>query len=164
MSTENGNWWVALRNVTVSNVVIKQGEKPSQYYTTVLYPELVEDSLAVNPVEAGNINVWDYPRDDTMMITVPRLLSGTISSTIAFLTYTATTEEMNITVPTPQSGTLETTIAYPVYTGTEELVNLSVPTVNSGTLVVTINYVNYDNGVTEVMTHRVPTIIGVTLT
>ena len=139
-----------------------------EYFTSILYPFIVQDALsvAVGAVQRGTVLGITQ---DTLSAVVPTLQSGTLVVSISYLTYNRPTfpDTLSTAVPTLQSGTLLVTIAYLTYNqpAFPDTLAAAVPTLQSGTLVVTVNYLDYLNGITypDTMSVGVPTLTGGTL-
>jgi len=128
-----------------------RGGASSQYYTSILYPLVVEDTLqiAIAAPQGGQLVGLTV---DTLDIAVPSLQSGVLGVTISYLSYDGRPwpDTLSVAVPGLQSGTLAVTINYLTYDGRPwpDTLDVPVPTLQSGTLIVTINYVDYSNWVT----------------
>lgn len=137
-----------------SNVVTVRLNRTFSYYTSILYPFLFDDTLAV-PMPGMNSGALYSIALDTLGIgSVPALLSGTLVGSINFVNYTNQRDVLPDTlavgaVPTLQSGTLVVTINFLDYLNQRDVLpdTLGVPvaTLQSGTLIVTINFIDYTN-------------------
>ena len=137
--------------------IIASRSHTPMYFTTVVYPFMFSDNLAVNSVsvQSNGSSEWGVDIENlTNQISIP---SGTLAVTINYVTYTIPIEDLTNQISIP-SGTLVTTINYVTYTiPIEDLTNqISIP---SGTLVVTINYVNYTTQIDD-LTNQISIISG----
>lgn len=145
----------------------------STFYTTTLYPILVEDTMTqgLPVVQFGAI--YRLPSED-MSQAVPSLLLGTLVSSITYVNYfnqrDVNPETMTHPVPTLVGGVLTVVVAYVDYLNhrdvTPDSMTHPVPTLLSGTMAVTVSYVDYFNQrdvAPDTMTHPVPTLLSGTL-
>jgi len=109
-----------------------------EYFTTVLYPIITEDTISVSLPAPVDGELWYIP-DDLLGVSTPTLQSGTLIPTIVYKTYNEplAAESATMTVPTLLSGTLTVTINYITYNEplAAESATMTVPTLLSGTLV-----------------------------
>ena len=132
-------------------VVFAAPAPPSFYFTSLLYPLLVEESLevAVPGAERG----WLFPFTDSMNVGVPSIVSGALTLTLVLLSYTnerdVNPDQLSVGVPAINAGTLNATIAYVTYTNQRDVapdsMSVGVPSIQSGSLAVTELYVTYTN-------------------
>ena len=135
-----------------SNVVTVRLKRQYAYFTSILYPLLVDDAMHVGvvPLRSGSTQQITL---DTLSAPVPNLQSGTLTASISFVIYTnwrdINPETLSAPVPHLQSGTLIVTITYNNYVNwrdiNPETLSAPVPTLQSGTLVVTITFITYTN-------------------
>ena len=112
------------------------------YYTTVLYPILVTDTLNVNNISSQGNYLFGNIVDD-LNISPIGIVNGTLDITIQYINYTYwLPEDLNIAPIGIVNGTLAVTINYINYTQMEDL-NIAPIGIVNGTLAVTINYINY---------------------
>lgn len=127
------------------------------YYTSLIYPTLVSDTLSLGaPVPKDNSSVWGLP-DDSLALAhpVPRDTS-TLVAAISHINYTNGRDFNADTLATPlpvprDASTLVVTINYLDYTNGRDFNadTLAVPHAvpqGASTLVVTISYIDYTNG------------------
>ena len=118
-----------------------------EYFTSALYPFVVDDSIGISSVLPRPSTLWENPNDDVVFSA--GLISGTLVETIVYRTYNEplAVESVGFGLPVPQLGTLVETIAYKTYNESLAVDNVGfgLPTPLSGTLVETISYVNYNN-------------------
>jgi hypothetical protein len=117
---------------------------PSTFFTSILYPLLVQDGMQVSvaALEHGSLIKFGV---DPMQIAVPALESGTLVVTIAFITYDARPhpDTMQVFVPALESGTLQTIVIIYDARPHPDTMQVFVPALQSGTLVrIVINYTN----------------------
>ena len=153
--------------VPITGILAAKRSAQFEYFTSILYPIVTDESVAVSTAQLNSGNLWSTAIEDTT-VPVPSLLSGTLVSSIVFKTYNEplAIENTSIPVPTLQSGTLVDSIVYKTYNEPLAVENTSipVPTLVSGTLAVTINYVNYNQPLAvEDASIPVPTLLSGTL-
>ncbi len=120
------------------------------YFTSLLYPILVEDSLSVS---VPTVRGWLFPFADNVSLGVPSIVGGTLLSTLVLLSYTnerdVNPDQLSLSVPSISGGALTVTINYLSYTNERDVspdqLSLVVPAIQSGSLTVTIAYINYTN-------------------
>lgn len=144
----------------------------SQFYTSVLFPIVWDESIGVNPLAIENIQlIKEYAESLTTGPLVA--LSGTLETTIAYVVYDNAALESIAVGPlsfgTGANGagesTLTTTIAYVSYDNAVlESIAVGPLTSLSGTLATTISYVTYDNAITEAIAVGPLTSLSGTLT
>lgn len=147
--------------ITVRRIVPPPPPPPlSIFYTSILYPLLVEDgmSIAMAALQRGyTLQVVN----DASQVAVPALQGGTLVATISFITYNNSLlfpDNSQITVPVLESGTLVVTISFVTYDARPFPDNsqIPVPAIVASTLVVTINYIDYLNAITYPDNSQIP--------
>jgi len=137
-----------------------------EYFTSVLYPFVVDDVMSVSIPAHNSGNLWYIP-EEVASVQVPTLVTGDLTPTIVYKTYNEplALEVASVSVPTLVTGDLTPTIVYKTYNEplALEAASVQVPTLITGDLVVTINYITYDNGEDDVASVSVPTLISGTL-
>lgn len=135
-----------------------------EYFTTILYPIVVDDELSVSQVIPMPSILWESPNDDISINNVI-VQSGTLVDTIVYKYYNdGAIEDIGVQVPMAVSGTLVDTIVYKVYNdGVIEDIGVQQPVAITGTLVETIVYITYNNGAIEDIGVQLPTVISGTL-
>jgi hypothetical protein len=124
------------------------------YYTSLIYPTLVQDTLSIATPAVQPSVLWGLA-NETLTIPQPAPQSGTLVGTISYLNYTNgrdfNADTLTVPQPAPQSGTLVVTINYLNYTNGRDF-NADTLTVvqpeprDTSTLVVVISYIDYTNG------------------
>jgi hypothetical protein len=170
-----GSRWAFFAAVEIGEELAKRVPacECEQFFTSLIYPLFVQDSLEVGIVGITHAQVMQVYMD-TLVSPVPTLQSGSLVSVFDALSYEnwrdVTPDTLATPVPVIQSGSLVVTHNDLFYTNWRDVVpdtmNQPVPTIQSGsTLVVTISYVTYDrrtvNG--DTMNQPVPTIQSGTL-
>lgn len=135
------------------------------FYTSGLYPELVEEDLSIaTPGFSGNGLLYSYGVD-VVSYGVPGIQAGTLSSTINYVFYNEYEHEvLSLGTPSVTEGSLVVAIVYKSYTSLWEELWTPVPDILSGSLVVAIVHVNYTNALPENIGMAVPAITDGTLT
>lgn len=159
-----GDWWARLSNVVVSNVSVRKATKQNQFYTSVLYPEELEDIISIQSPQVNSIQTWEI-LNDTMSVAIPAIQNSTLITTISYVSYeNAIPDVLTAAVPVIQGSTLVDTIAYKTYENIiPEVMTVGIPSIQSGTLVTTISYITYDNTIPDIIRPAIPAILGATL-
>lgn len=109
-----------------------------EYFTTILYPIITEDTITMTLPSQQDGELWYIP-DESAAIAVPDLVSGNLVPTIVYVTYNEplAVESATVTVPDLLSGDLVTTIVYITYNEplAAESATISIPELLSGTLI-----------------------------
>ena len=149
--------------ITITGVLASRSSG-YKYFTTTLYPFVVDDEISVSQIVPQTDVLWENPNDD-MTISTPIAVSGTLEETIVYINYNdGAIEDVGVQTPAALSGTLVETIVFKEYNdGAIEDVGVQTPAALSGTLVETIVYINYNNGEIEDMGVQTPIIISGTL-
>lgn len=139
-----------------------------EYFTTTLFPFVVDDSLSVSAVapQSTGSNLWENPSDDISINNIAAI-SGTLVDTIVYKVYNdGAIEDIGIQQISAVSGTLVDTIVYKVYNEPLAIEDATIlnPIIQSGTLAVTIQYITYNNGLVEDAVINNPVILSGTLT
>lgn len=135
-----------------SNVITVKLNRQYAYFTSILYPFLVQDTLSMALPVAQPSGLFGVTLD-TLSLALPLMQSGTLVATLNPLSYTnwrdINPETLSMAIPVAQSGTLVVTINYLDYVNwrdvNPETLSMPVPVAQSGTLVVTISYLDYLN-------------------
>jgi len=137
-----------------------------EYFTSALYPFVVDDALSVSAVAPQPSELWENPNDDISVSNI-MIVVGTLNETIVYKTYNEPLYNDPIGVETPQviSGNLVETIIYKVYNEplATEPIGIQLPDILSGNLVETIVYIVYNNGEIEDIGIEQPIIVSGTL-
>jgi uncharacterized membrane protein len=142
----------------IIGVIAANNDTPYVYFTTVLYPFLVVDTMEILPTVITRGAHWEDPNDDMTVIT--DIVSGALVESVIYVTYDEI-EQMSITNDI-HNGSLITTVAYIDYNIPIEEVTITND-ILSGTLQITIEYITYDNWPTENMSIDSISIISGTL-
>ena len=128
--------------------ILASRNKEYEYFTSTLYPLLVEDALSISEAAQGAI-LWGLQNEQMTIGATP--VSASLQATIVYQTYNEplAAEALNIGA-TPVSADLQATIVYKTYNEplATEALNIGATPI-SADMQVTINYVNYNNGEIE---------------
>ncbi len=138
-----------------------------EYFTTILYPIITEDTITMTLPSQQDGELWYIP-DESAAIAVPDLVSGNLVPTIVYVTYNETlaVESATVTVPDLVLGNLVPTIVYVTYNEplAAESATVTVPDLLSGDLVTTIVYITYNEPLAaESATISIPELLSGTL-
>ena len=136
----------------------------SQFFTSVLYPFDVSDSLSITmPLIVSGFE-WTVPHE-TMHLSQLQLEAGTLTVTIVYITYNNPLyiDTMHISQLQLEAGTLVQTIVYVSYHIPAEPIDVASPVILSGTLDVLIDYITYNNWTAEPIDVASPVILSGTL-
>lgn len=149
----------------ITGVLSSRNSEKSEYYTSALYPLIVDENLAVGNPSPLYGSLWGTPADE-MAIPNPTVMSGALTVEINYVTQNPTPDELAIPTPAIVSGSLVSTVNYVDVTPNYEELAMPTPVVMSGSLVTTVNFVdhNYNNGIAEDLAIPNPTVISGSLT
>jgi hypothetical protein len=120
---------------------------PATFYTSALYPLLMEDELEVNNLQPQTAQLWKI--DPEEMNVGLNAVTGNLDVTIVYLSYQdGLPEELDVGL-TAVAGNLEVNINYISYQdGLPEELDVGL-TATAGNLEVVINYIQYQNYIPE---------------
>ena len=147
--------------ITVRRIVPPPPPPPqSLFYTSIIYPLIVEDAMQVSAVSL--LRGYTLQVDvDNSQVTVPALQAGTLAATISFVTYNNSLlfpDNSQVTVPAILGATLVVTISYLTYDARPfpDQSQVPVPAIVASTLVVTITFISYVNALTYPDNSQIP--------
>jgi hypothetical protein len=146
--------------------ILASNNADPEYFTSVLYPFVVDDSLTIGQLSMVRGVIWENPLDAST-IGLPTITAGTLTETIIYRTYNEplAIDAVAMGVPIMLAGTLVETIAYRTYNEplAVDALAMGVPTIMAGSLVETVVYQNYNNGLIETANVSNPIILSGTL-
>jgi hypothetical protein len=124
--------------------VIASREHRPQFFTSNLYPLVIDDTINVSNPSASRGMLLRVV-DDNLNFNPVSMVGGTLTTVIRYPVYDhQPPEDINLYTTRVLSGNLTTVIAYKVYDHPLiEIINLTKVNILNGTLTVVINYVQY---------------------
>ena len=131
------------------------------YFTSVLYPILVQDTLNVAlPLPTSPKNLLLMPTVmDSLNIGIPTI-TGSLTAVIVYKTYAWGLDNVSVGLPSLAAGALTPTIAYQSYSYGNDNVSVGLPSIAGGSLATVINYLIYNNWAAENIAVGLPTLAG----
>ena len=131
------------------------------YFTSVLYPVLVQDTLNVSlPLPTNPKNLLLMPTIlDSLNIGLPTI-TGALTAVIVYKTYAWGLDNVSVGLPSLASGALTSTIAYKSYSYGNDNVSVGLPSLAGGNIATVINYISYNNWAAENIAVGLPSIAG----